>query len=360
MVMRRLMLRRNRLRNCHFLKKIGRDFSSSFHTPLIRFSRRNHCCTKLLSHQSLFTTFFKFLSRSTGAGVISSYFSCHFDENPPYYEGNYYILCPENISKDFRVATSLKQIQLPIARPPWKKQGRKLESMCRKALFEFDLLQGVDKLAIALSGGKDSLTLLFLLKAILGKGLPNIPLYAINVDGEFSCGAGISQGYLKGICHELDVPLIQCHSTQKKETLECYSCSRERRKLIFDAAKEVGATTIAFGHHRDDSIQTLMMNLLHKAEFAAILPKIKMHHFGVTIIRPLIYIPQNVIKEFACSYGFARITCQCPVGQESMRRKTEDLLLHIEEIFPNVRENLAQASMGGHLSSKKALMKSEL
>lgn len=255
------------------------------------------------------------------------------------------------------MAKSLQQIQLPIARPPWKKQGRKLESMLRKALYEFGLLEGVDKLAIALSGGKDSLTLLFLLKAILGHGIPNIPLYAIHVGGEFSCGAGINKGYLQAICDELEVPFIQRYSTQKRESLECYSCSRERRKLIFDAAKEVGAKTIAFGHHRDDSIQTLMMNLLHKAEFSGNLPKVPMHDYGVTIIRPLIFIPQNVIKEFACTYGFARITCQCPVGQNSMRRKVEDLLLQIEEIFPNVRENLAQASMS--FGSKKALTKSQ-
>lgn len=244
---------------------------------------------------------------------------------------------------------------LPIARPPWSKMGRKLESMCRKALYEFQMLEGVDKLAIALSGGKDSLTLLFLLKAILGNGVPNIPLVAIHVSGEFSCGAGVNEGYLKGICNEMGVELILCRSTQKRETLECYSCSRERRKLIFDAAKQAGAATVAFGHHREDSIQTLLMNLLHKAEFAANLPKVPMYDYGVTIIRPLIYISQNVIKEFACAYGFSRITCQCPVGQGSLRQKTENLLLQIETIFPNVRENLAQASMA--FGSKKALNK---
>ncbi|NGX59312.1 MAG: tRNA 2-thiocytidine biosynthesis protein TtcA [Chlamydiae bacterium] len=182
------------------------------------------------------------------------------------------------------------QITLPIAKPPWTKLGRKLESMCRKALFEFELLEGVEKLAIALSGGKDSLTLLFLLKAILGQGFAKIPLTAIHVGGEFSCGAGVHTKFLQGICDTLEVDYIECTSTQKRETLACYSCSRERRKLIFDAAKERGIDTIAFGHHRDDSIQTLLLNLLHKAEFAANLPKITMVDYGVTIIRPLLYI----------------------------------------------------------------------
>lgn len=156
------------------------------------------------------------------------------------------------------------QIELPIARPPWTNLGRKLESMCRKALYQFQLLEGVDRLAIALSGGKDSLTLLFLLKAILSRGFKDIPLTAIHVGGAFSCGAGIHTHFLQGICESLGVEYVEKNSTQKLETLHCYRCSRERRKLIFDSAKERGITTVAFGHHRDDSIQTLLLNLLHK------------------------------------------------------------------------------------------------
>lgn len=247
------------------------------------------------------------------------------------------------------------QLHYPIASPPWTKLGRKLDSMCRKALYEFQLLDGVDKLAIALSGGKDSLTLLFLLKAILGNGFEKIPLTAIHVGGPFSCGAGVHTDFLKGICDELGVEFVEEVSNQKLETLSCYPCSRQRRKLIFDAAKARGITTIAFGHHRDDSIQTLLLNLLHKAEFAANLPKVPMVDYGVTIIRPLLFIPENSIREFAGLYGFARILCQCPVGQNSMRKKTESLLKEIEELFPNARENLAQAGLT--YGSDKAITK---
>lgn len=240
-----------------------------------------------------------------------------------------------------------------IARPPWTKLGQKIESMCRKALYEFELLKDVDSLGLALSGGKDSLTLLFMLKAILGFGTESIPLTAFHVTGEFSCGASVHVAYLQSICKEIGVPFVECESTQTRDGLNCYSCSRERRKLIFDAAKERGITTIAFGHHRDDSIQTLLLNLLHKAEFAANLPKVPMHDYGVTIIRPLLYIPENAIREFASMYGFARILCQCPVGQNSMRKKTEELLQEMEKLFPNVRENLSQASLT--YGSQKAL-----
>lgn len=235
--------------------------------------------------------------------------------------------------------------RFPVARPPWTGVGKRLESACRKALYDYQMVEGVSKVAIALSGGKDSLALLYLLKAISGKGFPDFQLFAIHVSGEFSCGAGVNLDYLKGICSELDIPFLERSSTQKLETLECYSCSRERRSLIFSAAKEVGAHTIAFGHHRDDNAQTLLMNLLHKGEFAGNLPKILMRQYDVTIIRPLIYIAESDIRTFAKQNDFARITCRCPVGQKSMRRQVDHLLDELEATFPNVRENIARASL---------------
>ena len=234
---------------------------------------------------------------------------------------------------------------VPVARPPWTNLGQRLESMMRKALYDYEMLENDAKIAIALSGGKDSLTLLFLLKAVLGRGFPASELVAIHVSGEFSCGAGVNEDYLRAICEALDVQFLVRQSTQTLDKLECYSCSRERRRLLFDAAKSVGATTIAFGHHRDDHAQTLLMNLFHKGEFAGNLPKIKMQEYGVTIIRPLIYIAEQEIRTFAQQQGFARISCRCPVGQNSMRRKTDELLKEIEALFPHSRENIAKAGL---------------
>lgn len=234
---------------------------------------------------------------------------------------------------------------IPIAQPPWSRLGKRLESTVRKALFDYKMVEGIDKISIALSGGKDSLTLLFLLKAILGKGFPDLEMHAIHVNGEFSCGAGVNVSFLKNICDALEVNFISCESQQKLDTLECYSCSRERRRLIFEASKNVGATTIAFGHHRDDNAQTILMNLLHKAEFAGNLPKLKMHDYGVTIIRPLIYVAEKDIHTFAQQNQFLRMMCQCPVGQVSMRKKVEQLLHEIEAMFPNARENIARSGL---------------
>lgn len=233
---------------------------------------------------------------------------------------------------------------IPVARPPWTALGKRLESQCRKAIFEFKLLEGVEKLGVALSGGKDSLTLLFLLHAMRGRGMGHFDLFALHVDGEFSCGANVSRSYLERICGALELPLVVRESTQRLEGLNCYSCSRERRGLLFAAAKELGATTVAFGHHRDDNAQTLVMNLLHKAEFASMLPKVPMIDYGVTIIRPLIYCKESDIKTFAQQQGFARLSCQCPVGQKSLRKESEALLQQMEKLYPHARDNITAAS----------------
>lgn len=232
--------------------------------------------------------------------------------------------------------------------------GRRLESLVRKAVLKFNLLDS-PRLAIALSGGKDSLALLYLLKTLSGRGFPPFELHAIHVTGKFSCGPMVTLGYLTDVCKTLDVPLSVVSSEQQMDKLECYSCSRERRRLLFSKAKELGFSTIAFGHHRDDSIETLLMNLLQKGEFAANLPKVPMIDYGVTIIRPLILISEKDIISFAKSNDFMRIVCQCPVGQKSRRKDVKNLITEMEEYFPHVRENLAHAAM--NYGSDKALKK---
>jgi tRNA(Ile)-lysidine synthase TilS/MesJ len=214
------------------------------------------------------------------------------------------------------------------------------------------MLDGVTKIAIALSGGKDSLTLLFLLKAISGHGFPNLEIHAIHVGGTFTCGAGVHIPYLEDICDQLNVYLVVREAHQQLDTLECYSCSRERRRILFQAAREYGCDTIAFGHHRDDNAQTVLMNLFHKGSFEGMLPKITMHAYGITILRPMIFMIEEDIRKFAEQQGFSRIMCRCPVGQNSMRKQVDSLLKDIEAMYPHVRSNVANAGL--RLGTRKA------
>lgn len=232
---------------------------------------------------------------------------------------------------------------LPSFSPPWSGVGKEIEKNIRKALYQFEMLEKEGKVAIALSGGKDSLTLLAMLSAISGRGFPKIEIHAFFVDGPFTCGAGVNQKNLEAYCSSLSVPLHILTSTQTLETLECYGCSRERRGLIFKKAKSLGIDTIAFGHHRDDLVETTLMNLFVKGDFAGMLPKVPMKKYGITIIRPLIFAREKAIIEFAKAQGFLRITCGCPVGQRSKRKKTKDLIKEILEHFPQAESNIEHA-----------------
>lgn len=241
---------------------------------------------------------------------------------------------------------------LTLPTHPFSTLGKKLESALRKAIYDFSMLENKE-IAIALSGGKDSLTLLFLLHALSGKGFDNLKLHAIFIDGEFTCGASVFTKKLEKICDDLGVTFHRVFQEQTKEKLSCYPCSRKRRSLLFEKAKSLNIETIAFGHHRDDDSETLLLNLLHKAEFSALMPKIFMKNYGVTIIRPLIYITEEEIIQFSKMYGYYRITCQCPYGQNSKRSEVKKLLVNMEKAFPNSRSNLALAAK--QFGSKKPL-----
>jgi len=230
--------------------------------------------------------------------------------------------------------------------------GKRLESVFRKALFDFSMIED-EKIAVALSGGKDSLSMLYFLNKISGRGFKKLDIHAIFIDGEYTCGASILSTDLEKICDELGVTFHKVFQKQDLENLSCYPCSRRRRTLLFEKAKELGIKTIAFGHHKEDNIETLLLNLLHKAEFSALMPKIDMKDYGVTIIRPLIYISEDEIIRFSKQQGFYRISCQCPFGQNSKRVHVKSLLKEMEKVFPNTRNNIAYAA--NKYGSKKPL-----
>lgn len=227
--------------------------------------------------------------------------------------------------------------------------NKKTLSLVRCAIHKFDLLPASAsltpiKVGIALSGGKDSLALLIALKNISGRGIATLELYALHIGGSVNCGSSLSLVHSKRVCEMLEVPL-HVKTAKKQEKLECYSCARERRRLLFSLADELGITTIAFGHHRDDNAQTLLLNMLQGAKPAGMLPKVPMLHYGITIIRPLILIPESVIISEIQAMKLLRATCQCPVGQRSKRREVKKLIEDLEKKFPLTREHLATVAL---------------
>ena len=244
-------------------------------------------------------------------------------------------------------------IDIPKILHPFNATGKNIESLTRKAIFDFSMLQEVNSLAIALSGGKDSLCLLYMLKAIIGKGTKNVKLCVIHIAENFSCRTSFEKDYLKNICKYLDVKLYFEKINLNLKNLDCYSCARERRKALFKIAKKNGIDTIAFGHHKDDNIQTLLLNLFHKAEFEGMMPKIKFEAYDISIIRPLIYVEEQEIIKFAKAYNILRQMYKCPIGKTSKRNDIKNIIEQIKLSFPHIKSNLSQSSF--IYSTKKAL-----
>lgn len=219
---------------------------------------------------------------------------------------------------------------------------KSIESKIRKALYTFQM-NPKGHLAIALSGGKDSLTLLYFLHKIRGHGFENCKISALYVDGAYSCGPGQTKKFLEEFTSALDIDLHVLSSTSNARLPTCYSCSRIRRKILFEKMTELNIDTIAFGHHKDDVIETLLMNFFHKGEFAGMEPNIYFYHYNIRLIRPLYYVEEKEILQFGQQKNFLRFTCMCPVGMHSKRKETKQLVQLIQTKFPHVKANIFHA-----------------
>ncbi|MCP3951218.1 MAG: tRNA 2-thiocytidine(32) synthetase TtcA [Desulfobacterales bacterium] len=204
-----------------------------------------------------------------------------------------------------------------------------------------------EKLAVGLSGGKDSLALSWILKNRI-KHIPvNYKLTAIYVDPGFEGGFA---GALAAHCEKLDIELIVehtdnglvAHSTENREN-PCFLCSRLRRKRLFEIAESIGAKKIALGHHKDDIIETLFLNMFYAGEISTMAPRQELFKGAMTIIRPLAFIDEDIIIKFAKLMEFPVFTNTCPSAQRSKRRAIKEMLMELYRTNRKIRGNIFRA-----------------
>jgi len=220
-----------------------------------------------------------------------------------------------------------------------------LKKWLEKAIVDFNLIQPGDRVCVGVSGGADSLSLLDLLLSPM-VFVPPFEVAAVYVDLGFPESAEdrkILQEYLdkQGIpymIHETNYgPLSHSEANRKNP---CFLCSRLRRKLIFESAKEMGCQKIAFAHHRDDIIETLLLNLFFGREISTMVPKQSIFGGRFHIIRPLTYLSEGLIKKYAREKGFPVIPERCPTSATSRRRYVKELLRKLEEENKDIRHNI--------------------
>ncbi|TNF07158.1 MAG: tRNA 2-thiocytidine biosynthesis protein TtcA [Bacillota bacterium] len=212
-----------------------------------------------------------------------------------------------------------------------------------KAIDEFQLVEPGDKIAIAISGGKDSLILAKLFQELKKYNKFPFDLVFLSMDPGFR---EINKELLINNCQYLNIPLTVrnsdvFHVVQKiaKEN-PCYLCARMRRGFLYQQAKELGCNKLALGHHFDDVIETTLLNLFYNGQFKTMVPKIEAENFeGIELIRPMIYVKEKDIIRWIKRSGIQAMNCGCTVVAEktsSKRREIKALIERLREENPDV------------------------
>lgn len=219
-----------------------------------------------------------------------------------------------------------------------------------RAVGEFELIANGDKVAVAVSGGKDSRALLELLLRHRARVPFHYDLLALHVVGT---SAGLPdrhpdlEPWFQRLGVEYHFPPLELPPDEPLP-LDCFRCSWNRRKALFITAHELGCQKLALGHHADDAAVTTLMNLMFSGRLETMAPRVEFFDGAITVIRPLIYLPEKELVRYAQAADYPELT-PCPFGQDSKRGKIEGFLRQLGREQEQVRTNLwrvAREAMG--------------
>jgi tRNA 2-thiocytidine biosynthesis protein TtcA len=220
-----------------------------------------------------------------------------------------------------------------------------LKKWLEKAVMDYRMIEAGDRLLIGVSGGPDSLALLDLLNSPM-IFVPPFSLLAVNIDLGFDPAY---EGYrlLENDLKEKGYPYVMektdfgplSHSEFNKKN-PCFLCSRLRRKRMFEIAAERGCNKIAFAHHRDDIIETLLINMFYAREISTMMPNQEIFGGRLHIIRPLAYLREDLVKKYAKQRRFPIIENRCPTSKSSRRFYIKNLLNDLEKDNKDIRDNI--------------------
>lgn len=220
---------------------------------------------------------------------------------------------------------------------------RRITKHFRKGVVNYRLIDDGDVILVGLSGGKDSLALLELLAARARIHRPHFQVKAVHV-----CMTNIPYQsdveYLRLFCERLEVP-FQVYETSFDPTTDtrkspCFLCSWNRRKALFTVAKEWGCNKIALGHHMDDILETLLMNITFQGAFSSMPPKLVMRKFDMTIIRPMCLVHEQDLEELARLNDYRKQVKNCPYEEASNRAQMKRIFKELESLNPEARYSL--------------------
>lgn len=219
---------------------------------------------------------------------------------------------------------------------------QKLLSKMRQAINEYNLIENDDKIAVGLSGGKDSVTLLHLLNSYKKFSPQKFELMAITLNP-----GNVDNSPLHELCrnlniefHEIQTDIMEIVFNVKKEKNPCSLCAKLRRGILLSTAEKLGCNKVALGHHKDDAIETLLLSMSYEGRVNCFSPKSFMAKNSISLIRPMVYISEISIKNISKKYNFPIITNPCPADKNTKREDIKNLIFELDERIPGFKKNL--------------------
>lgn len=230
---------------------------------------------------------------------------------------------------------------------------QQLLSHTRKAVDEYQMIQEGDHIAVGISGGKDSLTLLYALHG-LKRFYPNhFELSAITVDlGYEQCDFTP----IKELCREMEIlyhivktDIAQILFEERKEKNPCSLCAKMRKGALNQAVKEIGCNKIAYAHHKDDIIETMILSLFFEGRFYSFSPKTYLDRMDLTVIRPIMFVDEADVIGFKNKYNLPVVKSACPVDGYTKRQYAKDLLADLNRQYPGIKQRMFTAILNGNI-----------
>lgn len=230
---------------------------------------------------------------------------------------------------------------------------QQLLSFTRKAVDEYQMIQEGDHIAVGISGGKDSLTLLYALHG-LKRFYPNkFELNAITVDlgyEEFDLNP------VHELCQELGVPykvvktdIAHILFEERKESNPCSLCAKMRKGALNDAVKEMGCNKVAYAHHKDDIIETMLLSLIFEGRFHSFSPKTYLDRMDLTVIRPIMFVDEADVIGFKNKYNLPVVKSKCPVDGYTKRQYAKELVRQLNTEHPGAKNRMFTAILNGDI-----------
>ena len=231
---------------------------------------------------------------------------------------------------------------------------KRVLSFTRRAVDDYQMIRPGDKIAVGISGGKDSLTLLCAL-AELRRFYPNpFEVVAITVDMGFAEPMDLSE--VAKLCERLGVEyhvvkteIYKIIFEVRKESSPCSLCAKMRRGALHNAAKELGCNVVALGHHFDDVVDTFMLNLFFEGRIGCFQPVTYLSRKDITVIRPMIYMPEKDVRYFASHSNLPVVKSTCPADGNTERAEMQKLLTSLERTYPGLRYRIFGAIQRGEV-----------